>query len=123
MLEQKKLIVSHAPFWHSGSRVTERSYHTMLAALPAVIAGIVYFGVPVIGVVSLSVASAMLWELAINKVMKKAPTIGDGSAALTGLLLAMMLPATMPWWAVITGTFIAVVVGKHIYRRNRQQCL
>ena len=45
MLEQKKLIVSHAPFWHSGSRVTERSYHTMLAALPAVIAGIVYYGV------------------------------------------------------------------------------
>ena len=115
MLEQKKLIVSHAPFWHSGSRVTERSYHTMLAALPAVIAGIVYYGVPVIGVVGLSVASAMLWELAINKVMKKAPTIGDGSAALTGLLLAMMLPATMPWWAVITGTFIAVVIGKHIY--------
>jgi len=115
MLEQKKLIVSHAPFWHSGSRVTERSYHTMLAALPAVIAGIVYYGVPVIGVVSLSVASAMFWELAINKAMKKPPAIGDGSAALTGLLLAMMLPATMPWWAVITGTFIAVIIGKHIF--------
>lgn len=115
MLEQKKLIVSHAPFWHSGSRVTERSYHTLLAALPAVVAGIVYYGVPVIGVVGLSVASAMLWELAINKVTKKAPTIGDGSAALTGLVLAMMLPATMPWWAVLTGTFIAVVIGKHIY--------
>jgi electron transport complex protein RnfD len=115
MLEQKKLIVSHAPFWHSGSRVTERSYHTMLAALPAVIAGIVYYGVPVIGVVGLSIASAMLWELAINKVMKKAPSIGDGSAALTGLLLAMVLPATMPWWAVVTGTFIAVVIGKHIF--------
>jgi electron transport complex protein RnfD len=115
MLEQKKLIVSHAPFWHSGSRVTERSYHTMLAALPAVVAGIVYYGVPVIGVISLSVASAMLWELAVNKVMKKETTIGDGHAALTGLLLAMLLPATMPWWAVITGTFIAVVVGKQIF--------
>ena len=115
MLEQKKLIVSHAPFWHSGSRITERSYHTMLAALPAVVAGIVYYGVPVIGVISLSVASAMLWELAVNKVMKKEATIGDGHAALTGLLLAMLLPATMPWWAVVTGTFIAVVVGKQIF--------
>jgi electron transport complex protein RnfD len=115
MLEQKKLIVSHAPFWHSGSRVTERSYHTMLAALPAVLAGLIYYGVPVIGVVGLSVASAMIWELLINKVMKKPPTIGDGNAALTGLLLAMMLPATMPWWAVITGTFIAVIIGKHIF--------
>jgi electron transport complex protein RnfD len=115
MLEQKKLIVSHAPFWHSGSRVTERSYHTMLATLPAIIAGIVYYGVPAIAVVSLSVASAMLWELIINKVTKKAPSIGDGSAALSGLLLAMLLPATMPWWAVITGTFLAVVIGKQIF--------
>jgi len=115
MLEQKKLIVSHAPFWHSGSRVTERSYHTMLAALPAIIAGIVYYGVPAIAVVSLSVASAMLWELAITKVMKRPTTIGDGSAALTGLILAMVLPATMPWWAVVTGTFIAVVIGKQIF--------
>ena len=115
MLEQKKLIVSHAPFWHIGNRVTGRSYHTMLAALPAVIAGLVYYGPPVIGVVGLSVATAMLWELAINKVMKQSPTIGDGNAALIGLLLAMVFPATMPWWAVITGTFIAVVMGKLIF--------
>ena len=115
MFEQKKLIVSHAPFWHIGNRVTGRSYHTMLATLPAVIAGLVYYGAPVIGVVGLSVATAMLWELAINKLMKQSPTIGDGNAALIGLLLAMVFPATMPWWAVITGTFIAVVVGKQIF--------
>ncbi len=115
MFEQKKLIVSHAPFWHIGNRVTERSYHTMLAALPAVLAGLVYYGVATIAVVGLSVATAMLWELLINKVMKKSPTIGDGNAALIGLLLAMVLPATMPWWAVITGTFIAVVIGKQIF--------
>ena len=115
MFDQKKLIVSHAPFWHIGNRVTQRSYHTMLAALPAVIAGLVYYGAPVIAVVGLSVSTAMLWELLINKVMKKAPTIGDGNAALIGLLLAMVFPATMPWWAVITGTFIAVVVGKQIF--------
>ncbi len=115
MFEQKKLIVSHAPFWHIGNRVTQRSYHTMLAAIPAVLAGLVYYGVPIIAVVGLSVASAMLWELLINKVMKKSPTIGDGNAALIGLLLAMVFPATMPWWAVITGTFIAVVIGKEIF--------
>ena len=115
MFDQKKLIVSHAPFWHIGNRVTQRSYHTMLAALPAVIAGLVYYGAPVIAVVGLSVSTAMLWELLINKVMKKSPTIGDGNAALIGLLLAMVFPATMPWWAVITGTFIAVVIGKQIF--------
>ena len=71
MFEQKKLIVSHAPFWHNGSRVTVRSYHTMLAALPAVLGGIYFYGIPVIGVVCLSVATAVIWELAINLVTKR----------------------------------------------------
>ena len=115
MLDQKKLIVSHAPFWHNGTRVTNRSYHTMLAALPALIAGIYFYGIPVFGVVCLAVATAMIWELAINYVTKRPVTIGDGNAAVIGLIFAMLMPATMPWWAVITGTFIAVVVGKQIF--------
>ena len=115
MLDQKKLIVSHAPFWHNGTRVTNRSYHTMLAALPALIAGIYYYRIPVFGVVCLSVATAIFWELAINHATKRPVTIGDGNAAVIGLLFAMLMPATMPWWAVITGTFIAVVVGKQIF--------
>jgi electron transport complex protein RnfD len=115
MTNRKKFIVSHAPFWHYGSNITERSYHTMLAALPAVLMGLFYFGVPAIAVVALSVSSAIGWELAINKVTKQTITIGDGNAALIGLLFAMMVPATLPWWAVLTGTFIAVVIGKHIF--------
>ena len=115
MLKHKKLIDSHAPFWHSGKRVTERSYHTILAALPAVILGIHYFGIPAFRVMCLAVASAMIWELAINLVSRRPITIGDGNAALIGLLLGMLVPATMPWWAVLTGTFIAVVIGKEIF--------
>jgi electron transport complex protein RnfD len=114
-LIQKKLIVSHAPFLHSGHRITERSYHIMLAALPAVLLGFYHYGMPAVGVVCLSVASAVSWELGINLVTRKPITVGDGNAALIGLLLAMLLPATMPWWAVITGTFIAVIIGKQIY--------
>ncbi len=115
MTNRKKFIVSHAPFWHYGSNITERSYHTMFAALPAVLMGIFYFGVPAIAVVALSVSSAIGWELAINKVTKQTITIGDGNAALIGLLFAMLVPATVPWWAVLTGTFITVVLGKHIF--------
>jgi electron transport complex protein RnfD len=87
----------------------------MLAALPAVLVGIYYYGIPAFGVICLSVASAILWELGFNKVTKGQISIGDGNAALIGLLLAMLFPATIPWWAVITGTFIAVVIGKHIF--------
>jgi electron transport complex protein RnfD len=115
MIKHKKLIVSHAPFWHSGKSVTARSYHTILAALPAVILGIYYFGVAAVGVVCLSVSSAMIWELAINLASRRRITIGDGNAALIGLLFGMLTPATMPWWAILTGTFIAIVVGKQIF--------
>ena len=115
MLEQKKLVVSHAPFWHSGNRITERNYHTMLAALPALLVGFYQYGLPAVGVIALAVSSAILWELAFNKVAGRTVTPGDGNAALIGLLFGMLLPATMPWWAVITGTFIAIVIGKQIF--------
>jgi len=112
---QKKLIVSHAPFLHNGSRITERSYHTLLAALPALLLGFYHYGMPAVGVACLAVSTAILWELVINLVTRRTITIGDGNAAIIGLIFAMLLPATMPWWAVITGTFIAVVIGKQIY--------
>lgn len=115
MLTNKKFIVSHAPFWHNGSSISERSYHTMLAALPAVVLGIVHYGVAALAVVSLAISSAILWELAFNLVSKRSLSIGDGNAAVIGMLLAMILPATTPWWVVITGTFVAVVVGKQIF--------
>lgn len=87
----------------------------MIAALPAVLLGIKQYGIPAIGVIALSISSAILWELAINYVTRRSITIGDGNAALIGLLFAMLVPATMPWWAVLTGTFVAVVVGKQIF--------
>jgi electron transport complex protein RnfD len=115
MINQKKLIVSHAPFWHDGSRITPRSYNTMIAALPAVLFGIYLYGFPALGVIALSVSSAIFWEFLMNKVMKRSVTIGDGNAALIGLVLAMLVPATFPWWAVLTGTFVAIVIGKQIF--------
>jgi len=115
MNNQKKFIVSHAPFWHDGSNIFERNYHIMLAALPAVILGLMQYGMPAVGVVCLSVSSAIFWEYVMNRATKRPITIGDGQAALIGLLFAMLLPATMPWWAVITGTFVALVIGKQIF--------
>ncbi len=115
MPDQKKLIVSHAPFWHNGSRVTDRSRHILLAALPAALFGIIQYGGSALAVLALSVSSAVLWELGFNRVAKRPVTTGDGTAAVIGLLFGMMLPASMPWWAVITGTFIAVVIGREIF--------
>lgn len=115
MLNQKKFIVSHAPFWHDGSTITARSYNMIIAALPAVLFGFIIYGMPAVGVVSLSISSAIVWELLFNKISKRTISIGDGNAAFIGILFGMLLPATSPWWLVITGTFVAVVIGKHIF--------
>jgi Na+-translocating ferredoxin:NAD+ oxidoreductase subunit D len=115
MSNDKKFIVSHAPFWHDGNSISERSYHTMLAALPAVLFGLFQFGLPALAVVCLSVSTAILWESLFNRITRHPDTVGDGNAALIGLLFAMVVPATLPWWAVMTGTFIAVILGKYIF--------
>jgi electron transport complex protein RnfD len=83
--------------------------------MPAVLFGLFQYGIPALAVISLSVSTAILWELLINKITKRPNTVGDGNAALIGLLFAMLMPATLPWWIVVTGTFIAVVIGKYIF--------
>ncbi len=115
MSNQRKFTVSHAPFWHNGSKISERSYHTIFAALPAVLFGVFQYGAPALAVVALSMGSAIFWELAFTRLARRPDTIGDGNAALIGLIFAMLLPAATPWWVVITGTFFAVIIGKQIY--------
>lgn len=115
MIKHNKLTVSHASFWHDGGSLPVKSYHIMAAALLSVIPGIMAYGSPAVGVVSLSIASAMIWEMIINRLMKKSTTIGDGNAAMTGMIFAMLVPATLPWWTVVTGTFLCIVIGKEIF--------
>jgi electron transport complex protein RnfD len=115
MFNQKKFIVSHAPFWHDESKVSIRYYNILIATLPAVLFGVIQYGMPAVAVVSLSLSSAIFWELLMNRLTKRPITIADGNAALIGMLFAMLLPATSPWWLVVTGTFVAIVIGKHIY--------
>jgi electron transport complex protein RnfD len=110
-----KLTVSHAPFWHDGDSLFQMNLNILIATLPAVIFGIIQFGAPAVGVLALSLSSAMIWELILNVISKNKITIGDLDSAVIGLLFGMMLPATSPWWLVITGTFVAVVIGKMIF--------
>jgi electron transport complex protein RnfD len=77
--------------------------------------GIIQYGVSAFAVTCLAISTAMLWELVMNKVTKQPVTIGDGHAAVIGILFAMVLPATAPWWLVVVGTFVAVVIGKQIF--------
>jgi len=87
----------------------------MLAALPAAVMGVYQYGVPALGVLAFSISCAMIWELVMNFATRRPVSIGDGNAALIGLLFGMLLPATTPWWIVLVGTFVAIVIGKQVY--------
>ena len=115
MNSKKTLIVSHAPFWHDGSGIPARSYQTIIAALPAAAVGVAHYGAPALGVICMAMSTAILWELLLNYASKRSITVGNGNAALVGLLLAMVLPASTPWWVVIVGTFLAIVIGMQIF--------
>ncbi len=114
-MNTNKLTVSHAPFWHDGDSIFKMNLNIILALLPATIFGIIQYGTIALGVVALSVSTAMLWELGLNLIAKKPLTIGDLDSAVIGMIFGIMLPATAPWWMVITGTFVAVVIGKMIF--------
>jgi electron transport complex protein RnfD len=85
----------------------------VIALLPAVICSFVFYGWREILVMGVSVASCVLLEWAITRYMLKQPsTIGDLSAVITGMLLALNLPYTTPWWVVMVGAVVAIGVAK-----------
>lgn len=87
----------------------------IIALIPAVAVAVWQFGAKVLIPVFSSVASAVFFEWAYRKLMKKDCRIGDLSAAVTGLLLACTLPSSAPWWLPVIGTFFAIVVVKQLY--------
>lgn len=87
----------------------------LIALLPAFGVSIYQFGYYPIVLVGVSIASAVFFEWLYRKLMKKPQSIGDLSAAVTGALLALSLPASAPWWLPIIGTFFAIVVVKQLY--------
>lgn len=87
--------------------------NVIIALVPAYLCSIVFFGVGALVVSAVSIISCVLFEYLIQVyVLKKPNSVGDLSAVLTGLLLAMNLPSNLPWWMVVIGAFIAIGVGK-----------
>ena len=87
----------------------------IIALLPATAFGVYNFGLSALLVVVITTAAAVLTEYAYQKLMHKKVTIGDYSAALTGLLLALNLPAEAPWWMCVLGSVFAILVVKQVF--------
>ena len=109
-----KLTVSLSPHGHGGDSVKKNMYGVCIALIPALLCSFYFFGLGAIAVTAVSVASCVFFEWVINKYMLKnpRPTITDGSAILTGILLAFNLPSNIPLWIVVIGALFAIGVVK-----------
>jgi len=108
-----QLFVSGSPHVHSGESVKKIMWAVVIALLPALLVSVYYFGLPAILVTAVSIGSCLLFEFLIQRFLLKGKnTLGDGSAVITGLLLAFNLPSNLPLIWVVVGAFVAIVVGK-----------
>lgn len=108
-----KLIVSPSPHIHSGDSVEKNMYGVLTALIPAFIVSLIFFGLGALIVTITSVLACVIFEYLIQKyIIKGKVTIGDGSAVITGILLAFNLPSNLPVWIIIIGALVAIGVGK-----------
>lgn len=108
-----KLTISLSPHIHSGSSIDRRMWNVVIALLPAVGVAIWVFGMPAFGVLLLSIGACLATEWVIDRFLPGRPdTLRNGSAMITGILLACNLPSTLPWWMVIIGGIVAIGIGK-----------
>ena len=110
-----RYLVSSSPHLHDGQSIAGIMKLVIIALMPATLFSIYIFGLHALRVIVLAVASALIFEALSQRIMRRPVRIKDYSAALTGLLLALNLPATSPWWLVVVGSFFAIVVAKQIY--------
>ena len=109
------LIVSSAPHIVTESDTTRLMGTVILALAPAWVASIYIFGFRALLLSIVCVAASVLFEFCYNKIMHKTQTIGDLSAALTGLLIAFNVPSTFPLWQAIIGCAFAIIVVKQLF--------
>ncbi|MDR2939667.1 MAG: RnfABCDGE type electron transport complex subunit D [Clostridiales bacterium] len=110
-----KILVSGTPHIRGGESIESIMKHVIFALIPASLGSVYFFGIRSIYVIILSICSCVFFEYIFQKITKQKITISDYSAAVTGLLLALNLPASVPFWLPIVGGFFAIVVAKQIY--------
>lgn len=111
----ENIIVSSSPHIKDSARTSHIMRDVCIALVPALIAAVFYFGVRSLYVTALcmvfSVGAEALWQ----KLTKRPVTISDGTAAVTGMLLAFNLPVSVPWWICLIGSAVAIIIAKQFF--------
>lgn len=108
-------VVSSSPHIRTKETTASIMRDVLIALLPALFCSIVLFGLRSLYIVAITVISCVGFEFLWQKITKKPITVSDGTAAVTGVLLAMNVPVTAPWWMMVIGSFVAIIIAKQLY--------
>ncbi|MBU2531079.1 MAG: RnfABCDGE type electron transport complex subunit D [Elusimicrobia bacterium] len=114
-MENTKLIIAYPPYTKNTDSIEKVMYTVVLALLPAIVAAVYFFGVPALMLILVCSISCMAFEYIFNKIRKQEVSCFDGSALVTGILLALNLPSNFPYWMAVLGSFVAIVVVKQLF--------
>lgn len=107
------LTVSPSPHVHTDDSTRKIMYRVVYAMIPALLWSVFVFGLDALRVTLLAVAACLAFEFLIQRyLMKVTPSVTDGSALVTGILLAFNVPANIPWWIIVIGSLAAIGIGK-----------
>lgn len=109
------LKMSTSPHFRTRENVSMIMWHVNIALIPALIASLIFFGQRALFLTIVSVLAAIISEILMQKLFQKPISIKDGSAVLTGLLLAFNVSPAVPWWIVALGSGFAIVVAKQLF--------
>ena len=110
-----KLIATSNPHIRSNESTQTIMRDVIIALMPALVFACVQFGIKALTLTVVSAAGCVFWEWLYRKLMKKPQSVGDFSAALTGVLLAFVCPVTTPYWMILIGDFFSIVVVKQLF--------
>lgn len=111
----EKMILSSSPHISSGRKTQALMFTVVASLIPECVYGVVIFGIPALITILASVASSVLFEFLFNLLAKKKQTVSDGSAIITGILLALVLPPTIPVWQTVLGAAFGIIVAKSLF--------
>jgi len=114
-MEESRLIVSASPHLKDKDSIPRIMWTVVVSLIPAVAAGTYFLGWRVLLLVLISVATAVATEAIIQKLMRKKVSVSDGSAVVTGMLLAMVISPGVPLWLPIVGSFCAIAIAKALF--------
>lgn len=113
--KNSNLLVTSNPHIVDSMNTTKIMSLVVIALLPSLIASVVIFGARALILAAVCIVASMFFEWAYEKLAKKPSTVGDLSAVVTGLLIAMNVPVTLPYWMAVIGCFVAIVIVKQFF--------